>query len=65
MSYRSGKIGNPTILKGFLASTIILIGLSACGGGALTEMKTITHQLKTNHLQPMQELTNLLTKTQK
>lgn len=33
MSYKSGKIGNPTMLKGFLASTIILIGLSACGGG--------------------------------
>jgi len=34
MSYESGTIGVPTVLRNSLASAIILIGLSACGGGS-------------------------------
>lgn len=34
MYYESGTIGVPTALRNFLVSAIILIGLSACGGGS-------------------------------
>jgi uncharacterized protein YfaP (DUF2135 family) len=34
MSYESRTIGIPRALRNFLASSVILIGLSACGGGS-------------------------------
>ncbi|PMG29725.1 hypothetical protein BCU94_02945 [Shewanella sp. 10N.286.52.C2] len=40
MSYKSGTIGVPTILRNALASAIIITGLSACGGGSSGDADT-------------------------